>query len=39
MLPAADSPSEWAIAGYKPATYCVLSTDTGVRVELRDFTW
>lgn len=35
----ADSPSEWATAGYKPATYCVLSTDTGVRVELRDFAW
>lgn len=35
----ADSPKEWAIAGYKPSTYCVTSTDTGVRVELRDFTW
>lgn len=34
-----DSPKEWAIAGYKPSTYCVTSTDTGVRVELRDFTW
>ncbi|KAL4447809.1 hypothetical protein ABPG75_005028 [Micractinium tetrahymenae] len=34
-----DAPKEWAVAGYKPSTYCVMSTDDGVRVELRDFTW
>jgi hypothetical protein len=33
-------PSEFAIEGFKPRTYCVLSlADGGFKVELRDFSW
>jgi hypothetical protein len=32
-------PSEFAIAGYKPSTYCIVSTDNATMVELRDFKW
>ena len=32
-------PREFAIPGFKPHTYCVLSTPAGIRIELRDFSW
>ncbi|GAB4823565.1 hypothetical protein N2152v2_010611 [Parachlorella kessleri] len=32
-------PQEFAISGYKPHTYCILTTPTALRVELRDFSW
>lgn len=39
-LPApAGMPSEFAIAGYKPSTYCIVSTGNATLIELRDFTW
>lgn len=35
----AAPPREYPTAGFMPHTYCVHSTDEGVRVELRDFSW
>ena len=35
----AGVPQEFAIPGYKPHTYCILTTPTALRVELRDFSW
>ena len=35
----AGLPSEFAIAGYKPSTYCIVSTDNATLIELRDFKW
>lgn len=32
-------PSAFAIAGFKPHTYCILSSPDSIRVELRDFSW
>lgn len=38
-IPSAAPPREYPTAGFKPHTYCVHSTEEGVRVELRDFSW
>lgn len=32
-------PTEFAIEGYKPSTYCVILADNATMIELRDFTW
>lgn len=35
----AGLPSEYASAGYKPSTYCILSSENATILELRDFEW
>lgn len=35
----AGLPSEFARAGYRPSTYCFVSTENSTMTELRDFKW
>ncbi|PSC67941.1 DNA polymerase eta isoform B [Micractinium conductrix] len=37
--PIPNMPTEFSIAGYKPSTYCVITTDETTLIELRDFKW
>lgn len=35
----AGVPQQFAIAGWRPHSFCILHTEDGMRVELQDFSW